>query len=141
MLPFALLAALVAQPANRPGCFDASALGAVWIELEGRLERQVFPGPPNYSDIRRGDLPDSAFILVMDDPFCLIEGESGPTTSFRRVHVYAADSSLNARLRAAVGRRIRVIGEGFEAHTGHHRSPLVVEVSDLRMEGSRHVRR
>jgi hypothetical protein len=36
----------------------------------GTLSYQVFPGPPNYEDIKKGDKPERAYIVKLDQPIC-----------------------------------------------------------------------
>lgn len=103
--------------------------------LEGRLTRRTFAGPPNYEDVRRGDTPERTFILVLPSAICIDDGQhlADPHVLFRDVQVYANDAATRRRLSAAVGRRLRVSGEPFAAHTGHHHAPLVMEVRRLTM--------
>lgn len=132
----ALLAAAVpasaqlAGPHAASGCTDI-AHGAV--TATGRLTRHVYPGPPNYQDVRRGDAAEPAYILALPRDICIDDGgvQADPNERFRVVQVYANSAALRRALRAAVGRRVRIDGEGFAAHTGHHRAPLVIEARGL----------
>ena len=45
------------------------------IQLSGRLDHRVFPGPPNYEDVQKGDAPESAYILELASPRCFIGDE------------------------------------------------------------------
>src|SRR6516225_3431356 len=40
------------------------------LSFTGTLSNQVFPGPPNYEDIKKGDKPERAYILKLDAPIC-----------------------------------------------------------------------
>jgi hypothetical protein len=134
LLPLLILAA--AQPLTARGCIDiAGEEGGV--VLEGRLEKHVYPGPPNYADVRRGDSPEDAYILVLDRSICIEDGGdfADPAERFVRVHLYTTTDANWRRLRDGVGRRVHVEGSGFAAQTGHHRAPLVVDVNEIRVEG------
>ena len=58
-------------------CLNASA-NAACIDLkqkdalsfEGTLNYRIFPGPPNYEDVRKGDTPEPTYILKLDDAIC-----------------------------------------------------------------------
>ena len=41
------------------------------ISLVGRLSWRVYPGPPEYESIARGDHPDTIAVLLVDHPLCV----------------------------------------------------------------------
>jgi hypothetical protein len=98
------------------------------IAVEGRLTRQLFPGPPNYESVEEGDSEESVFILVLRHPICIDDnGEfADPSEQVTTVHVSSRDPSNMALLTASVGREVAVSGEGFPAYTGRHHAPLVI---------------
>jgi hypothetical protein len=120
-----------------PACLLLPQAGDRTLMLEGRLSRHVFPGPPNYEDVRRGDRPEPGYILTLPAPICIDDGGefADPGLRFDRVHLYTGNDALWPRLRAGVGHRVRVQGHGFPAETGHHRAPLVVDVGVISIEG------
>ncbi len=122
----------LAAAASAPGCLDVSSANAP-ISLEGRLERHVYPGPPNYESIRRGDRAEPAYILVLDRPICISDGGqfADPATRFDRVHIFNAEDRLLPRFRAGIGHRVRIRGSGFASFNAHHHAPLVVRVDQL----------
>src|ERR1700741_2858496 len=132
-MPMLALAALLAAAAPAPGCLDASLDHDLPVNFTGRLERHVFPGPPNYESIRRGDRPEPTYILILDRPICLTEdtGIGPPRAPFRRVQLYTGRAARGPRRRPAVGHRVRISGNGFPAHNGHHHEPLIVDVASL----------
>lgn len=133
-LPLLLLAAV--QPLTAQGCLDLRG-GESEVELAGRLEERFFAGPPNYEDVRRGDAREGAYILTLDRPICIDDGGdfADPRERFDRVHLYTSTDAVRPRLHRGLGRRVQVRGSGFAAQTGHHRAPLVVDVSEIRVEG------
>lgn len=131
-----VLASAVAQPTPARDCLDVRDRDAD-ISLEGRLDQHVYPGPPNYASVRRRDRAESAYILTLERPICIDDGGdfADPGERFSRVHLYTSIDANWRRLRAGIGRRVRVQGSGFAAHTAHHREPLVVDVRAIRIEG------
>src|SRR6476646_9963710 len=80
-------------------CINASA-NASCIDLkqtdtlsfEGTLNYRIFPGPPNFEDVRKGDTPEPSYILVLDMPACFTGGaEIEGTFATRTVHIFVAD--------------------------------------------------
>jgi hypothetical protein len=133
MLPALLALALAGQR-----CIHVPPqAGDTPVTLEGRLSVHLYPGPPNYESVRGGDRPERTYILTLPRPICLDDGGAfaDADARFTRVHVYTADDALWPRLRAGIGRRVRIGGRGFAAHTGHHRAPLVVDVREVSVLG------
>ena len=107
-------------------CVDLKSSGSTAV-FEGRLTVQLFAGPPNYESIAAGDAEERALILELPERECVVGDdfiESGST--FDRVHVSSMDDALLDVLAASVGREVKIEGEAFGSHTGHHHAPLVL---------------
>jgi len=114
-----------AQP-KRQTCLDLSKAHSQ-VRVSGVLTVQLFPGPPNYESIARGDAEERAFILELPQRMCANDGEFiGPGTMFDRVHVSTSDEAMLGVFKASVGRTVTLRGEAFGAHAGHHHAPLVL---------------
>ena len=130
----AMSPAAPASPSVPPNCLNLGSgddLRDVEVTLEGRLTGHIFPGPPNYEDVRHGDAAEPAYILELRTPVCLYDG--GVTHS-ETAHLYTSHDALWAQLRSGRGHFVRVHGQGFGEITGHHRAPLVVDVDTLTIE-------
>ena len=125
------LAAALGTP-SAPGCIDGRS-GNSPVSFEGRLERRIFAGPPNYDSIRRGDRPEPAYILTLDRRICIDDGGqfADLNNRFNQIQLFSGNGRLTARLRAGVGHRVRITGDGFAANTGHHHASLVVDIRTL----------
>src|SRR6266699_5541347 len=126
-------------------CINASANAACidlkktdTLSFEGTLNYRIFPGPPNYEDVRKGDTPEPTYILKLDAPSCATGDEFlNPSERFDKIQVYPADSGVIGRflsrdLRRFVGKRVVVEGNSaFGAHTGHHHAPLMLPITKI----------
>jgi hypothetical protein len=56
----------------------------------------MFTGPPNYEDVQRGDSPEPAFILKLEEGMCVFDkdGFADPNVVFDTVHVVAGKKYL-----------------------------------------------
>lgn len=129
-LLLALPQAAVAQLTGRQtsaGCISVVGTGSR-VTASGRLTLQLFAGPPNYESIAAGDAEQRVFILELPAGVCIDDGGdcADPFERLVTVQVSAAEDALLTVLRASVGRRVTVSGEGFASFTGHHHAPLVV---------------
>jgi hypothetical protein len=117
----ALLCALDVAAAE---CLKAEVEGQ---RAEGRFERVRF------TDIDYGNQVEVAFILNLAKPACLDgEDEYDKIESTLKIHVFSMDKAVDRRLRASIGRQIRVLGWPFGEHTRHHRAPIVMRVTEVK---------
>lgn len=125
---------LLPARAQTPACMEVG--GTATSRFTGRLTRPVFPGPPNYEDVRRGDAREPAYILTLDRPACVnAEGDENlDRRSVSQIHLRLDPGNVASRpaydrLGRLIGRTITVAGtDGFGAQTGHHHAPLVLTV-------------
>jgi hypothetical protein len=54
------------------------------FSFEGKLTHKVFPGPPNYEDVRKGDKPEPSYILQLPKRTCV----SGSDEKIDRVQIF-----------------------------------------------------
>ena len=119
---WAVLCALVSTAAAAE-CLKAEAEQTA----EGRLERVRF------IDVDYGNRIEIAFILNLAKPACLDGEDYDKIASTLKIHVFSMDKGVLAHLRANVGRQIRVVGWPFGEHTAHHRAPIVMRVTAVRV--------
>ena len=75
-------------------------------------------------------LKEQAYILRLASDTCLDgSDEYDKVERTNRIHVYATDDVLRRKLRAAVGKMVRVSGNAFGEETAHHHAPIVMSVS------------
>ena len=128
---------------------NASLAGAACIDVRlpdplsfaGTLSYQLFSGPPNYEDIKKGDKPERAYIIQLDRPICATGDEFlDGKEMFDRVQLLTDDSSTSSRtaeqsLQPLDGKRVVVSGKsGFGAQTGHHHAPLLMTLVSIKAD-------
>jgi Domain of unknown function (DUF4431) len=123
----------------RAACLDVRQPDPLFFT--GTLNYQLFPGPPNYEDIKRGDKPERAHILKLDQPICATGDEFlDGKEMFDRVQLLPDDSSATGRaaaqsLQSLDGKRVVVSGKsGFGAQTGHHHAPLLMTLVSIKAD-------
>src|SRR5262245_13139007 len=107
------------------------------LSFQGTLSHQIFPGPPNFEDVRKGDAREPAYILTLDAPACAVGDDFlNASESFDCIQLLPNDArpdpALSRTLQRLVGKRVSVEGaSAFGAHTGHHHAPLLVSVKNI----------
>lgn len=101
------------------------------VVLTGKLDRLTFPGRPNYESITNGDEAETGFYVRLSHAVCTKgdpESEDEyPQQNVRLVQLVLKPSQYND-LRPFLGQQVRVRGELFASHTGHHHAPLLLQV-------------
>jgi hypothetical protein len=105
------------------------------VTLEGKLVRKTFPGPPNYADIRKGDRPETYWLLLLTKPICVNEDQSQPDLNPAVKSAREIQLVMNAddfrRYQSLLGKNVIATGSLFGAETGHHHTPVLLTVKKL----------
>lgn len=108
------------------------------IMLEGILEVGEFYGPPNYGENPGSDriehslflqLPATPTTQLSDSGALMMFGPDARRTYFVQVVVHDPERSVAEK---AIGHKVQVVGVPFVPVTGHHRTPLLIDVKSLK---------
>ncbi len=110
--------------------------------LSGMLTFKVFPGAPEFRDVRSGDQPEPSYILALDSAVCATGGDLGreisdPITTVHLLPPYGGDpAKVGDALRADKGRHVTVTTGSIDlSTTGHHHAPLIADVKAVELDG------
>ncbi len=107
------------------------------LKLVGTIETKVFPGPPNYESMERGDFPETAWLLQLAQPVCVAEGDlrdqqvSEPRVTTIQL-VFRGDQFAHAA--RLIGTKVEVRGSLFHKSTGHHHAPVLIYVKEIKKQ-------
>ena len=108
------------------------------VTLSGTVFSRIYFGPPNYGENPESDAREGAWLILLDAPIC-ITGSSNPKvdndlpeSNQILIHLVAVHVDL-ASLQRAAGKHITVRGSLFHAMTGHHRTPVLMDVYEVRV--------
>ena len=105
-------------------------------QLTGAINVQTFPGPPNYESIKEGDQPETSWILITHQSYCgqgddLINTGKIITEKNQNRFQLVLTPELYQQGKKLLNKKVLVEGTLFFAHTGHHHTPLLIEVSKI----------
>ncbi len=102
------------------------------VALTGKVSSRVFPGPPNYSSIRKGDQKETLILLTLTKPICTSgddpAGVDVPEKGVLDLQLAITKDEDWAAIRRLIGKRATVNGILFHGHTAHHRTRLLMSV-------------
>ena len=132
LLPaFALLIALSAS-ASAQQCLEYGPT----VSLSGKLQLRAFPGPPNYLSIERGDRPETTAIFRLATPICTTnktpDDVDVPETDIRELQLVLSKPSDWKLAKRLLGKPVVISGTLFHSHTAHHRTRVLLDVSELK---------
>jgi len=92
------------------------------VNIVGILHKEVFPGPPNYENIRSGDSPETVWFVAVDD-----DAKYNSETGEQRIQIILPMNRYDHLLNQAVV----ATGTLFDGHTVHHHTPVLMFVTEL----------
>jgi hypothetical protein len=107
------------------------------ITLEGTLLVGDFYGPPGYGENPSEDRSEHSLFLQLPAPPVTQLGDSKSLDSFgpeaRRTYFVqiVIDGPYRAEVEKAIGHKVEITGVPFAPLTGHHRTPLLIDVKSL----------
>ena len=109
------------------------------VHLRGTLTRQTFPGPPEYASVKKGDRPETFWILVLEKPVCVdqrkMQSDLYPAESnVRRVQLVLTPETYK-QYKGLVGEKVIATGPLFARSTIHHRTAVLLTVKTLERSG------
>jgi hypothetical protein len=105
------------------------------VTLKGTLIRKTFPGPPNYESVRKGDRPETYWLVELADPVCVDKDpkdpDLGPAHNDIRIVQLVVEPKLYKSHASLIGRHVVATGTLFGAISGHHHTPVLLSVRTL----------
>ena len=108
------------------------------VMLSGTMRLITFPGPPNYESVKKGDMPEHCFVLHLRQPISVRASKSGGNEfDTEKKNVTDVQLATSDKTYAAVRRlskrqtAVRVTGTLFGEHTGHHHTPVLLDVTAI----------
>jgi len=101
--------------------------------LTGIMQIRTFFGPPGYGENPVTDRREAQGILFLDRPICTVANEKTyEQAEANQIEVtLVPDSGPRVNFADFAGKRVSVHGKLFHGFTGHHRTPLLLELSGI----------
>ena len=108
------------------------------VSLLGTIRIEIFPGPPAFLSVHRGDRPEYELVLELDEPFCIHaepEREEGPLPGIERVEKVQAlmpiDLPLEAELLGRLGEEVWLHGKLVPPSDRYHYLPVLIRANRM----------
>ncbi len=110
--------------------------------IYGLLNKELFYGPPGYGQTPKKDTKENCYVLRLAKPVT-VKPTTGsdkdidiPQSNLLMIQIYSNDEKINNFLEGRIGERIMVRGRFMGAVTGHHHTPVIMEVLEYKYYGS-----
>ncbi len=129
-LRFLVIAVFLATslPAVAASCLH---YGGSPVTLSGKVKLQTFFGPPNFGENPDTDSRETQAILLLEKPVCV---EANPK-DYEEAEQNQREVTLvplgKENLKDYEGKQILVLGTLYHAHTGHHHTPVLIEIKRI----------
>ncbi|MBN8994446.1 MAG: DUF4431 domain-containing protein [Rhizobiales bacterium] len=90
--------------------------------LTGYVGDAVFPGQPNYADVKKGDAKETASLLFLASPICT-DGDG----DYDGVAVVPVVQLICPGLKSSAGSPVTVKGTVIPAQTAHHHAAVLLD--------------
>ena len=114
----------------------ASAQDSDWLHydpevvtLRGKVTTIVKYGPPGYGESPKIDDREVPIILVLPLPVRVVD----TVTNLTHIQLVFAKSEFSNSYRNYIGKEVIIKGKLFEAFTGHHFTPVLLEVETVKI--------
>lgn len=104
--------------------------GAPQSTLTGVVTQQTFFGPPNFGETPEIDKRETQYVLMLAEPIC-VNASDDEDAEQNQLQVTLVPR-IKIGLKAFDGKRVKVAGKLFHAHTGHHHTPLLLELVSIK---------
>lgn len=99
------------------------------ISITGILHKKVYPGLPNYEDIRSGDNPETVWVILLEETDLILDNDhdspGAAEVDDRQIQLILPEG----RYDHLINRTVVATGTMFEAHTIHHRTRMLMFVT------------
>jgi hypothetical protein len=107
------------------------------VVLEGLMTTRLEFGPPGFGEDPAHDAKEKIFILKLDYLVDVIGDPGDPdhmnTDNFFKVREMqmVLDSKNTKENKKCLGKKVKVTGNLFQRHTGHHHTDVLIDVSNI----------
>ncbi len=105
------------------------------VKLSGVIDLELFPGPPNYENIKKGDAAENIIFLKLDKPVDVVPAAgdknelSVPEHNLNIIQVALMDEKDWNIVKE--GEHMCIEGALFHEHTAHHHATVLISVQKI----------
>ena len=101
------------------------------LTLTGTMSLQTFYGPPNYGESPDTDSRETQAILVLSKPICVDAQPNDWDAAEKGQLRVTLVPPAGVDFRRYKGKKVTLSGTLFHAQTGHHRTPVLMQVQAI----------
>lgn len=106
----------------------------VKVRLTGTMVEKIFPGPPEFESIEKGDEPVTEWILKLKKPVCVNANEERDLSFVSETNIKTIQLVIHGkytRYEHLVDKNVVAEGTLYHQETGYHFTKVLMEVTDI----------
>ena len=107
------------------------------VTLSGKVTKRTFYGPPGYGENPDIDSRETQGVLLLSEPICVDENPRDYDEAEKNQLEVTLVPLGNTNLKGYIGKQVTVQGKLFHANTGHHHTPVLIEIIRIEKSSSR----
>lgn len=107
------------------------------VKVVGTVAIRTYYGPPGYGETPGMDRRERQGILLLAKPICVVGDPAKSYPSVSDQTEITLVPPLNENLTKYRNRTVEVGGTLFGAHTGHHRTPVLIDIDTISIHHDR----
>lgn len=112
------------------------------VRLTGLVISRTYPGPPEYESIRKGDEPETYWLLALSKPVCVNEDKPNFNPAYANIHkiqLVFPDEKAYKKYRKLLGKRVVATGTLYAGFNVHHKTRVLLIVKTLERPPAKNV--
>lgn len=136
ILVFFVLIFQVVLIANMVKAEECLSYEPVKVKLTGTMVEKVFPGPPEFESVEKGDEAEVVWVLVVKKPVC-VKGEpnddiNADEKNIKDIQLAFYKENAKVQYKNLVDKEVIVEGELFHRITGYHYTKMLLLVDSMK---------
>lgn len=99
--------------------------------ISGKITSEVFYGPPGFGEKPETDKKEEQYLLVLDKPIDVITKDDSNESKYKISKIQLLYNKDAVDMAKYTGSTVLLTGTFFSAHTGHHHTEVLMDVTAL----------
>ncbi len=101
------------------------------VKISGKITTEIFFGPPGFGENPETDKKEEQYLLVLDKPINVITKDDSNESKYKISKIQLLYNKDAVDMAKYSGSTVLLTGTFFSAHTGHHHTEILMDVTKV----------